>query len=252
MNNTESVVKVYETSDYAKFKVLKGNRPLKKAHLKFLKESISEHGDLGTPIIVNENYYVIDGQHRREALKELNLPVQYIIKKGFTLDQVHVLNTNRKNWSLTEFMNCYADLGKKHYVKFKEFHRKYEFGISISLAIVQGYLGTKGGAEPFKKGEFVFKHFEEANERAEKITMLKEMYPRYKNNLFVLAMIRMFKVKGYNHMEFMSKVAKNTSRLLFFSSNDVNGWLRLFEDIYNSGRHNRVSFYQEVKIRTGK
>lgn len=259
MNNTESVVKVHETSDYAKFKVLKGNRPLKKAHLRFLRESISEHGDLGTPIIVNDEFEIIDGTHRKAALEELGLPVQYIQKKGFGLLQVHVLNTNRKNWSMTEFMNCYADLGKKHYIKYKEFYLKYEFAQTMTLAIIEGVTGgggsaskQSGGTESFKRGEFIFKNPEAAEDRAEKIIMLKDIYYGYKKSLFVQAMLRLFRFKDYNHSEFVSKLKYQLDKLLIEPST-VNGYLRIFEDIYNYRRQGKkVSFYQDLKRANGK
>ena len=38
---------------------------------------------LFTVIIVNENYEIIDGQHRFEVIKELNLPLRYIICEGY-------------------------------------------------------------------------------------------------------------------------------------------------------------------------
>ena len=35
------------------------------------------------PIIVNENYEIIDGQHRYSASKELGLPIRYIVGEGY-------------------------------------------------------------------------------------------------------------------------------------------------------------------------
>jgi len=262
MTDTLSEVKVYQTLDYAKFKVLNGNRPLKPAHVELLKESISEYGDLGTPVIVNEKFEKIDGQHLQKAREELGLPVPYIMKPGFGLKEIHVSNTNRKNWTMTEFMNCYADLEMKHYVKFKCFHKKYDFPISTSLTIVIGYqpLGSEAtGArrsgvsmDSFKRGELIFKNPEEAEDRAEKIIMLKDIYYGYKKSFFVQAMLRMFRFEEYNHSEFMSKLKQNVDKL-FIEPNNVNGFLRIFEDIYNYRRQGKkVSFFQELKVRNGK
>jgi len=261
MNDTLSAVKVYQTSDYAKFKVLDGNRPLKPAHVERLKESISEHGDLGTPIITNEKFEMIDGQHLRKAREELKLPVPYIKKPGFGLKEMHASNTNRKNWTMTEFMNGYADLKMKHYVRFKEFHKKYEFPLLTSLVIVWGwYPGSeKSGTsrigstqESFKRGEFIFRNPEAAEDRAEKIMMLKDIYYGYKMRFFVLAMLRMFRFKDYNHSEFVSKLKQNVDKL-FIEPGNVNGFLRIFEDIYNYRRQGKkVGFFQDLKVRNGK
>lgn len=259
MNDTKSKAEVFETSDYARFKVLSGNRPIKPSHLKFLKASISEHGDLGVPIITNEDFEIIDGQHRKAALEELGLPVQYIVKKGFKLPQVHVLNTNRKNWNMTEFMNCYADLGKKYYIRYKEFYLKYGFPQSITFSIIIGYavgaaphIRSGISLDSFKRGEFIFKNPEEAEDRAEKIIMLKDIYYGYKKSFFVHAMLRLFRFEDYNHSEFVSKLKYQLDKLLI-EPNSVNGYLRIFEDVYNYKRQGKkVSFYQDLKRPNGR
>ena len=248
MNNLKSVEKVFQTSDYAKFKTLKGNRPLKKTHLMFLKESISKHGDLGVPIIVNEKYEIIDGGHRVEVLKELKLPVLFISRPGFGIKEVHVLNSNRMNWSLTNFMHCYADLGMEHYVKYRTFYNKYKFAQTTTLMIIQGAtIQHAYGTEPFRHGEFVFGNIQAAENRAEKILMAKNIYYGYKKRYFVNAMIRLFNFEEYNHSEFLSKLKQNAEKLLI-EPNSVNGYLRIFEDIYNFNRRGKkVSFYQDLR-----
>ena len=44
---------------------------------------------LVSPILVNEKMEVIDGQHRLQAQKELNLPTYYIKNKGYDLLHKH-------------------------------------------------------------------------------------------------------------------------------------------------------------------
>lgn len=264
MNDTLSKVKVYQTLNYAKFQVLNGNRPLKLAHVERLKESILEYGDLGTPTIINEKFEMIDGQHLKKAREDLKLPAPYIMKRGFGLKEIHVSNSNRKNWTPKEFMNCYADLKMKHYVRFKEFYKKYKFPMTTTLIIILGYtpgsekntivIGSRSGdtQQSFRRGEFIFKNPEEAEDRAEKIIMLKDIYYGYKKRFFVLAMIRMFRLKDYNQSEFVSKLKQNVDKLLIEPGN-VNGFLRIFEDIYNYRRQGKkVSFFQDLKIRNGK
>ena len=61
---------VHTTTDYFLFKPINGNRNINRLHLSRLKKSIEENY-LFTVIIVNENYEIIDGQHRFECIKEL-------------------------------------------------------------------------------------------------------------------------------------------------------------------------------------
>lgn len=87
---------VHTTTDYFLFfKPIEGNRNKNIIHLSRLKKSISENY-LFTVIIVNEKYEIIDGQHRFECVKELKLPLHYIVCKGYGLNEVHVLYENSK------------------------------------------------------------------------------------------------------------------------------------------------------------
>lgn len=246
MNKIATDLQVLETKKYGKFSFLDGNRPLKEFHLKFLGASISKR-DLRIPIIVNEKFQIIDGQHRFQVLRDLNLPIPYIIKKGFTLDEVHVLNTNRKNWSTTEFMHSYADLGFEEYIRYREFYKKYKFGHHESMAMLS--KGSLGGivqfVERFKEGEFVVKDYDKGIEWAEMITMVKDFYLGYKRRYFVLTMIRLFNHKDYVHAEFLSRLRYQRDRLYDMTS--VNSYLRIIEDIYNYRRSEKVSFYQNLK-----
>jgi hypothetical protein len=69
------------TREYEKFKLFDANRPLSAIHV----EHISQHKDFvenfpTCPIIVNEQFYIIDGQHRFEAAKSLDCGIFYIIQ----------------------------------------------------------------------------------------------------------------------------------------------------------------------------
>ena len=56
------------------FKKIKGNRIVNKSNLNAIITSM-EQQQLVSPIMINEKFEIIDGQHRFEACKELGLPV---------------------------------------------------------------------------------------------------------------------------------------------------------------------------------
>lgn len=91
--------KYYFTQDYDKFVYNQKNRNINEAHVTALKRSIRKNDLLfAQPILVNEKYEVIDGQHRLQAAMKLNRPIYYIIKKGLTIDDAITLNVSTKNW----------------------------------------------------------------------------------------------------------------------------------------------------------
>ena len=125
---------VKETYEYDLFSFLDGNRPVNSSNYKKLKASMTEKL-LMCPIIVNEKYEIIDGQHRYSASKELGLPIRYIVVEGYDLKDVKRYNVVSKNWKLTDFLNMHASEGKYSYVAFEYFLESNNIPISIAIKI---------------------------------------------------------------------------------------------------------------------
>ena len=72
--STDQIVgQVVRTSNYGMFRKLDGNRGLNGRHIK-IKKSIEANGYIMSPIIINENYQIIDGQGRIEVKRIGLLP----------------------------------------------------------------------------------------------------------------------------------------------------------------------------------
>lgn len=93
----KKITSVYETTDYSKFRFIDGNRELD--HVKKVEKSIKSVGCLWQPVLCNEKYEVIEGQHRFTACKNLGLPIIYIIQPGLGIREVQALNMCSKNWT---------------------------------------------------------------------------------------------------------------------------------------------------------
>lgn len=105
---------IYVTSDYSKFKRLKGNREVD--HEKAIYDSIKKVGYVRDPILVNEKFEVIDGQNRLMALEKAGLPVEYTIQEGIGLKECQSLNIGQKNWTTNQWIASYAEQGIESYV----------------------------------------------------------------------------------------------------------------------------------------
>lgn len=104
-----------ETMNYEIFKTLTGNRDIDLPNVRSLVKSIRENGYIGTPILVSQNFEVLDGQHRLEALKQLGLPVPYEIRE-MDLSQVQALNSASRKWSQIDYIRSYASMGFEEYI----------------------------------------------------------------------------------------------------------------------------------------
>lgn len=133
-------VYVWETNEYNRFKMLGGNRFVD--HSDKIVESIKKHGRLVAPIIVNENFEIIDGQNRFEALKKLDMPVCYIVVPGYGINECIAMNSVSKNWTFMDYINSYASLGNENYKILLELIGKYKDKISTGVitTVVSGNI----------------------------------------------------------------------------------------------------------------
>lgn len=153
----ESTIKVYETKNYDMFRQMLGNRDIK-GESKIV-ESIKRVGLVHNPIIVNEKYEVIDGQNRLEALRQLDLPVYFIIQKGLGIEACRSLNIGQTNWGTEDYIYSFADVGNKNYRRLASLMTEFQkqFGIQGIIAMAKPRRVNEGGGLPnsvIKNGEF--------------------------------------------------------------------------------------------------
>ena len=117
------------TNEYDKFKKLKGNRAVTEKRKEKIKNSILKVGYITSPILVNDKYEIIDGQGRFEALKELQLPIEYIIQDNIGITECVAMNIHQTNWSLLDYIQSYADKGIQSYQYIVDLMK--EFNIKI-------------------------------------------------------------------------------------------------------------------------
>lgn len=249
----QEVNKVYRTNDLSIFNQVKGNRPPNPQHIKRLCHSIKTNGVLQNPIIVNQDMDIIDGQHRLLAAKEASSSVFYIIVDGYSLKEVQVLNLSQKNWNKTDFLNGYADMGVKPYVKLRDFIKENkDFTITNCIAMCSNRASfnsdisskyrhdtVSNQKEVFEEGTWKGRDFNLAQENANKIRMVKNYYDGYKRSVFVSAMLSLFQNENFNHVEFLNKLKLQQGKLQDCSN--VAQYKILIEDIYNYRRRGKVN-----------
>lgn len=159
MIDKESDIKVYVTEDYSIFNQLNGNREVIPRHVNEIVNSIQKNGYYPVPILVDNNYTIIDGQHRFEALKQLNLPVYYV-KNGFIDNDCIELNANSKNWNVVDYIKFYASKDIKSYQDLLNLWAPF---LSDRQSVFHSFTGLKLGVfgdnahaiDKIKKGTFV-------------------------------------------------------------------------------------------------
>ena len=146
---------VYETTDYAKFRTLDGNRGVEEARKARLRDSINKIGRRVVPIVVNERMEVIDGQGRLAVLREMGLPVLYVIDKTAGIEECRRLNIGMKNWSLPDFINSYADSGNAEFAKLRGLVEEFAGDLPLGTILsATSCAKASKDSRPIREGTF--------------------------------------------------------------------------------------------------
>jgi hypothetical protein len=243
--NIKYVCEVSQTQAYGLFRYLPGNRPLDLLNLKHIVESATEEW-LINPIIVNEKFEIVEGQHRFEAAKTLNLPVYFIQISGYGLKQTFTLNTIGKKWDALNFADSYAKKGNQHYQTFLDFKKKYGFDTRGVLQVLAYNITNKKYGftfHQFAKGQFEIVDEDGAIMVADRIKQIGlEYHPDvYTKRSYISAYIRLMSHKLYNHEDYLKNLEKRPYPVYHYPNSGM--YLDVFTKIYNyDKKHNRISF----------
>lgn len=160
MNNTQInsngikvVGRIYETYDYDTFRFEVVNRNIDENQVNQLKKILKENGSFISPIVVAKDRTIIDGQHRYHALKELGLPVRFILGEETGDLQQDIIKTNnmRKNWSFTDYLEAYAQMNENYRQALMIVEEFKDIASPSTLVKFIGANGT-GDSSVFRKG----------------------------------------------------------------------------------------------------
>ncbi len=182
LTHVESATKIYFTTEYGRFKFMKGNRDLVESKIKKIIKAIESGVDIlkYSPIIVNKDMEIIDGQHRFAVSKQLKQNVYYVIKEDADLSIVPAINSNSSKWRTADFLASYIDLSKVPYKQLQAFMESFP-KMSIPTAAKMLHAGTvtnQEAMEAFRDGLLTTDHQDTAYDLAE---MLKDFEPHMEN-----------------------------------------------------------------------
>lgn len=228
---------IQKSQDYSCFKRIKGNRGINKAQVAKLRASFGENPNLASavPILVNDKMEIVDGQHRYTALKELGLPVYYMVKTDLDLSQVQILNSATKTWTPLDYAKSFSELGKKHYDLYMEFRDKYHLSHNILLSYL-GNIGDdmRGGdntTATFRKGQFKVANVEKSHELCKRLIDIQKYHKRGDTRAFAVAFKIATQSAHYDHKRMMKQAAAYPQ--LFKDSPYAEDYMRQLEKIYN-------------------
>lgn len=224
------IVVAQATKNYSQFQFSPRNRPIDQKHLNKLIAAIKNKNLLRDhPIQVDSNGIVIDGQHRLEAARQLNLSIYYQVTRDMTIDDTAAVNGPVKKWTTDDYFAVYCQEEREEYLKLKEFKQRYPW-LSLRLAIDLTQYGDRVALD-FTKGLYKCNDLAFATEVASALLDFSRYVTYYKEPPFVAAVKYLFEHAGYEHRRMMAKL-EYASTMLRKCTNSLD-YLKVFEDIYN-------------------
>ena len=233
----------YQTYDYSKFVIIEGNRDIRPQHVEGLKKSIQKIGHI-TPIQVDKNFKIGEGQHRFYALKALGYPITYqILNDDIDPEKIMIdININSENWSNDDFCKRWAKKEQKEnptsymsmpYNIFQQC-RKHKLHHMALITLIHGSYADVH-TKSFKDGKLKIENIDQFREDAEYLSLL--MMTNKPNNVcgqrnFQVAMCRNYlNNENFDRKKFLKKVEKHPYKLEKRSA--VRDYAENIRDVYN-------------------
>jgi hypothetical protein len=124
-----------ETKQYEKFRFLESNRGISIKKVNKFISSIKRQG-LQIPIVINEDKFIVDGQHRFLALKKLNMNIPYIVSKAWKSEEDTITMQEGSKWTALDYCKSKAVLGNKDCERALEIAELWSFDTKKKLTVI--------------------------------------------------------------------------------------------------------------------
>lgn len=235
-------VTIQSTTDYSLFSDITSNREVDKRHVNTLKRAIQEVNLLHlNPLIVTSSMQIIDGQHRLEAARSLELPVYYIVDDQVSKKNIAGINSNQKHWSMLDYVNYFAVEKVPEYLVLSEFICTYP---NIPISTLLQLLSSTGSRDRdgFKNGKIDVQNKDHARVVLEYVQSIRNVgielaYDRQ----FILAIKDAFLVEEFNADHFLDRLKEYRAEL--YKCAKKIQYLQIIESIYNKYQHKKIRLY---------
>lgn len=222
-----------QTTEYEIFKDIISNREVDDKHVRKLSRSIEENNLLHlNPIIVDHELRVVDGQHRLEAAKLLQVPIYYIQDNKVTRKAISKLNSNQKNWSTMDYINFYTVekvVGFSEFSKFLNHNPHLSSSAAISLCAENHNRDILG----IKNGFIDVSNITQAYELAEMLDLLNKKFQKdfVYDSKFPIAIDKVRQDRNFSFDTLITKILDNERA--FVKCPTIKEYMAMIQEIYN-------------------
>jgi len=204
------------SSNYSTFKFLEANRDIRERHVNTLVTSIKKEGQI-YPILINKNFEVIEGQHRVEACKILQIPVMFLKNDKATIKHVRIVNNCQEGWVFYDYLKSFSHHSHPHHETYQKvglFVKEFGFQPRICLVLLVGGVENGKKINEFKIGTFIIDDEEKSRKLAKQLLKIKTFAPDLvTNKKFCLAWFRVQKIDKFKVESAYVQIRKYRAKL---------------------------------------
>jgi ParB-like nuclease family protein len=226
--------KCLECSDeYDAFTLHPEQRSLQPAHTIKIMRSMKSRGFIATcPIVVNDRFEILDGQHRFQAAKNLGIPFFYVVNEAIDVQDVREMAKANAAWVLGDYVTSYIRQGNDNFIRLQKL--KEQSGLSWGPFMVGAFPGYRHMSDDIRSGKLVLTELKEAAiiDFISKFLMFRELFPKgWQHRGFVIACSQLFSHPQYNHKQMTARLEYQSTRLVRCPNSEA--YLAMLSEIYN-------------------
>ena len=223
------IEEVMKTHDYELFEIMGTNRDIDWQKVSDIANNFDDAISKATPIIVNEKYEIIDGQHRYHVCEQLGKPIYFMKFKGLDVTHSIEMNKRKSDWITLDFVKSFARRGHREYQYLLNFMESRK--ISIKSALLLSNRNCGGVYEKIRNGNYSNdkKHIGERNYR--QIKQFKPYFQHWEQAFFIGAFTRVNRHENYDHEYMIEKM--EFCRDLLYRTNNIKNYTEMLVNIYN-------------------
>lgn len=231
------------TRDYRKFSISPRNRAISPSHVSKLAISMKEYGWIPAfPMLVvrtDNGWEIIDGQHRFMVAQKLNLPVWFVEMEG-SFD-VAKINDPQVPWAIRDYTKHFSDLGYEAYREVVDFAAAHGMQIGTAAGLLCGAVNFGTVKKRWFAGTYKPTERGYAGRVALAYDALRNINREAVDRALLYALMAACRLTSFDPTRLIRKAKQRPELLKKYGTRD--GALRMIEDIYNSGRGDKVPIH---------
>lgn len=239
--DSKTSITVYCTKDYDKFKFFTSNRIVTR-NMSLETEILQCNKLKYHPIVVNEQMYVIDGQHRLEICKKHKLELYYVIDHLASEDDIRLVQSAKK-WRQSDFIRYYKIKGNTNYAFMSDMIEKYGIHVTTFTHSFCDRGSNVPVAQLVNRGDVKLKrNFEDIEVILSKFHSVRDVCLKYLkekklNRDFERTLIGILMIEGCDVAEMIRKMDMSPDEIkLAYSFNKVENIREVLLSVYNKGK----------------